>query len=112
MISASWPRSRKYSPIVPPEEADTYCIAADGVVHRPVLLERAHHVLDRARLLADRDVDAGHVLALLVDDRVDRDRGLAGLAVADDQLALAAPDRHHRVKALRSEERRVGKECR
>ena len=38
--------------------------------------------------------------ALLVDDRVDRDRGLAGLAVADDQLALAAADRHHRVDRL------------
>ena len=38
--------------------------------------------------------------ALLVDDRVDRDGGLAGLAVADDQLALAAADRDHRVDGL------------
>ena len=30
MISASCPRSRKYSPIVQPEYADTYCIAADS----------------------------------------------------------------------------------
>ena len=30
MISASWPRSRKYSPIVQPEYAETYCIAADS----------------------------------------------------------------------------------
>src|SRR3569623_2111039 len=30
MISASWPRSRKYSPIVQPEYADTYCMAADS----------------------------------------------------------------------------------
>ena len=37
---------------------------------------------------------------LLVDDRVDRDGGLARLAVADDQLALAAADRHHRVDRL------------
>ena len=29
-----------------------------------------------------------------------RDRGLAGLAVADDQLALAAADRDHRVDGL------------
>ena len=28
------------------------------------------------------------------------DRGLAGLAVADDQLALAAADRHHAVDRL------------
>ena len=39
-------------------------------------------------------------LALLVDDRVERDGGLAGLAVADDQLALAAADRDHGVDAL------------
>ena len=36
----------------------------------------------------------------LVEDGVDRDRGLAGLAVADDQLALAAADRHQRVDRL------------
>jgi hypothetical protein len=43
---------------------------------------------------------AGLPVRLLVDDRVDRDRGLAGLAVADDQLALAAADRGHRVDGL------------
>ena len=36
----------------------------------------------------------------LVDDRVDRHRGLAGLAVADDQLALAAADGNHAVDGL------------
>src|SRR5690606_39071023 len=72
----------------------------DGVGHRAGLFQLAHHVGDRRRLLADRDVDADQVLALLVDDRVDGDRGLAGLAVADDQLALAAADRHHRVDRL------------
>jgi hypothetical protein len=39
-------------------------------------------------------------LLLLVDDRVDRDRGLAGLAVTDDELALATPDRGHGVDGL------------
>ena len=61
-------------------------------------------------LLADRDVDAVErpivrvagrfgrpVEARLADDRVDADGGLAGRAVADDQLALAAADRDHRV---------------
>src|ERR671919_448446 len=38
----------------------------------------------------------------LVDDRVDRDRGLARLAVADDELALAPTDRRHRVDRLDS----------
>src|SRR5439155_7377707 len=45
-------------------------------------------------------VDADQVLALLVDDRVDRDRGLPGLAVADDQLALPAADWSDRVDHL------------
>ena len=36
----------------------------------------------------------------LVDDRVDRDGRLAGAAVADDQLALAAADVRHRVDRL------------
>ena len=36
----------------------------------------------------------------LVEDRVDGDRRLAGAAVADDQLALAAADRDHRVDRL------------
>ena len=56
---------------------------------------------DRRALLADGDVDAADLLLRvaglpvvpLVDDRVQRDRGLAGLPVADDQLALAAADR-------------------
>ena len=39
-------------------------------------------------------------LPLLVDDRVDGDGGLAGLAVADDQFALAAADRRHGVDGL------------
>ena len=40
------------------------------------------------------------VAALLVDDRVDAHGGLAGAAVADDQLALTAADRDHRVDRL------------
>src|SRR5215472_2433625 len=80
----------------------------DGVRHRAVLFELADHVRDRRGLLADRDVDADQVLALLVDDGVDRDRGLAGLAVADDQLALAAADRHHRVDRLEAGLHRLG----
>ena len=55
---------------------------------------------DRRHALADRDVDGDEVRVLVVDDRVDRDRRLAGLAVADDQLALAAADRDHRVDRL------------
>ncbi len=74
----------------------------DGAVHRAGLLQRLHHLHDGRHALADRDVDADDVLILVVDDRVDRDRGLAGLAVADDQLALAAADRDHRVDRLQA----------
>ena len=79
-----------------------------GVLQRAVVLERLAHRGDRGALLADGDVDAADLLlrvarlpvGLLVEDRVDADRGLAGLPVADDQLALAAADRGHRVDGL------------
>ena len=51
-------------------------------------------------LLGDRHVDADDAGPLLVEDRVDGDGGLARLAVADDQLALAAADGDHRVDGL------------
>ena len=54
---------------------------------------------DGARLLSDGDIDADDILALLVDDGVEGDSGLAGLAVADDELALAAADGEHRIDA-------------
>ena len=72
----------------------------DGVGHGAVLLEDRHGLGDGRELLADGDVDADEALALLVDDRVDGDGRLAGLAVADDQLALAAPDRDQGVDGL------------
>ena len=72
----------------------------DRVLERAVLAQRLDGLRDGRALLADRDVDALHALTLLVQDRVDRDRGLAGLAVADDELALTAADRRHRVDGL------------
>src|SRR5690606_32489711 len=67
---------------------------------RTVFLELAHYVGNGRRLLADCHVDTGHVLTLLVDDGINRDGGLAGLAVANDQLTLATADRHHGVDRL------------
>ena len=72
----------------------------DGVVHRAGVFEHLLELDDGRHALADRHVDADDVRVLVVDDRVDRDRGLAGLAVADDQLALAAADRDHAVDRL------------
>src|SRR5213596_1103383 len=72
----------------------------DRVIHRAVLLQSLHHRSDRRGLLPDRHVHADHPFALLIDDRVDRDRRLADGAIPDDQLALAAADRDHRVDRL------------
>ena len=52
---------------------------------------------DLGFLLPDSDINTFHVLPFLVDDRVNRQSGLAQLAVADDEFALAAADRNHGV---------------
>src|SRR5439155_25894512 len=72
----------------------------DRVVHGAARLERGDRLGDGGRLLADGDVDALHAEATLVEDRVDGDGRLAGLAVADDQLALTPADRRHGVDGL------------
>ena len=82
----------------------------DRVRHRAGFFENRDDARDVGLLLADRDVDAVErpvVLVAgrfgrfvepgLVDDRVDADRCLAGRTVADDQFALAAANRNHRV---------------
>src|SRR5687767_2787367 len=74
----------------------------DGVVHRAGLAEPIDDLRDGRALLSDSDINADDVAALLIDDRVDSDSGLAGLAVADDQLALAAPDGNHAVDRLQT----------
>ena len=84
------------------------CRDNGGVFHRAGLVERGLDARDGRALLPDRDVDATHLLGrvtgfpvrLLVQDGVDADRGLAGLAVADDQLTLATADSGHRVDGL------------
>ena len=63
----------------------------------PYCLKRRDDLAHRRRLLPDCAVDAGDVRALLREDRVDGERGLADLAVADDEFALPASDRHERV---------------
>jgi hypothetical protein len=64
------------------------CRDDDRVVHRAVLAQHSRRAGHGRFLLTDRDIDADHVAVLLVDDRIERDRGLARLAVADDQLTL------------------------
>jgi hypothetical protein len=77
------------------------------VAHRVGFFERAHDLRDGRLLLADRVVDADDAGVFLVEDRVDRDGGLARLAVADDELALAAANRHHAVDRLEARLQRL-----
>ena len=62
--------------------------------------EHANGLGDLSLLLPDRHVDADDALALLIDDRVQNEGSFTGLAVADDQFALATTDRDHRVNRL------------
>jgi hypothetical protein len=72
----------------------------DGVLEGVVIAEDLDDVGDGGSLLADGDVDAVELLAvlgvaveegaLLVDDGVDGDGGLASLSVTNDELSLAS----------------------
>ena len=81
----------------------------DRVLERAVLFQSLDELRNCRTLLPDGHIHAIELLALvvalveglLVQDRVQRDGGLTGLAVADDQLALAAADRDQRVDGLR-----------
>ena len=70
---------------------------APAVFHGAEFFEGRAHTGDLAGLLADGDVDADHAGVALVDDGVDGNGGLADLAVADYELALAAADGDHGV---------------
>ena len=87
------------------------CHDDDGVVHRPLLPQHRHDLCDGGGALADGAVDAQHVLSALVQDGVDRDGGLACLAVTQNQLPLAAPDGNERVDDLHSCLERHGDRC-
>ncbi len=64
----------------------------DATLRRALGENRLDRASDAGAFLADGDIDADHVAGLLVDDRIDRQSGLADRPVADDQLALAAPE--------------------
>ncbi len=69
----------------------------DAVFHRVVFFECLNDAGHSGTFLADGDIDAKDVEALLVDDRIDSNGGLAGLPVADDQLTLSSADGDHGV---------------
>src|SRR5580658_2680091 len=72
----------------------------DSVIHGAELLEGLDDLSDGGAFLADGDVDANDVAAFLIDDGVEGDGSLSGLAVADEQFALAAANRDHCVDGL------------
>ena len=74
----------------------------DGIFHGARLSKPIDDLSYGRALLPDGDINADDVAAFLIDDRVDGDGGLAGLAIADDQLALAATDRNHAVDRLQT----------
>ena len=80
----------------------------DGIIHGAVFGQVVHQLGNGGALLPDGDVDAYNALALLVDDGVHGDDGLARLAVADDQLTLTAADGDHGVDGLDARLQRHG----
>ena len=78
------------------------CRDDDGVIHGTVITENLHHLSNRRTLLSDRAINANQVIALAVDDGVNRDGRLASLPVANDQLALTASDWDHAVNSFES----------
>eukprot|EP00162_Nutomonas_longa_P014214 comp21872_c0_seq1/m.49537 comp21872_c0_seq1/g.49537 ORF comp21872_c0_seq1/g.49537 comp21872_c0_seq1/m.49537 type:complete len:544 (+) comp21872_c0_seq1:1425-3056(+) len=79
-----------------------------GVLHGTTILEHLHDLRNSRALLADGNVDAVKLLAhitrlkvgSLVENRVHRNRSLAGLTITNDQLTLATTNRHKRIDGL------------
>ncbi len=74
----------------------------DGIVHRPVLFERADDINHAGGFLADRYIDADDIVALLIDDGIKGNRRLSGLAITDDELTLSAANGNHGIDGLDS----------
>jgi len=77
----------------------------DGVVHSALLLQGINDRRHSRAFLTHSNVDAIHrvafvVVTALIYNSIYRNGGLAGLPVADEQFALPATDRYHRVNGL------------
>jgi hypothetical protein len=62
------------------------------IIHGARGLQGLVNLGDGGKLLSNGDIYAVNVFAALIDDGIHGDGGLARLTVADDQLALSAPD--------------------
>ena len=65
-------------------------------------LRESYHLGNRRTLLTNGVIDADEVVALAVDDGVEGNRSLAGLAIANNEFALSAADGDHGVYGLQS----------
>src|SRR6266404_2805022 len=82
----------------------------DGMFHGAVVFQGLDDLGHGRTFLPDGDIDAEQLLGIvaagvggfLIEDGVDGHRRLAGLAIADDELALATADGHERVDGLES----------
>ena len=83
------------------------CRHHDGVLHRSSVFQNLHNLRNRRSLLTDRVVNTNQIIALAVDDGIERHRSLAGLPVANDQLALSAANRNHAVDGLEPSRHRL-----
>ena len=83
----------------------------DGVIQRALFPQDGHGLRHGGRALADGAIDAHDILAALVENGVDRNGGLARLPVAQNQLALAAPDGNERIDDLEAGLERHGDGC-
>ena len=80
----------------------------DGVLHGVILLEGLHKLSDSRTLLTNGDVNTVQLLLLilaivpplLVENDVDSNGGLSGLAVTDDQLTLTTANGNYGVNGL------------
>ena len=83
----------------------------NGVIHRAIFPQGCHGLCDGGRALTNGTIDAQDILAALVEDRVNRNGGLTRLAVAEDQLALAAPNGNECIDDFEARLERHGDGC-
>ena len=71
-----------------------------GVLHGAVTFQGLHDLDNGGAFLTNGHIKTLHIFSALVDDRVDRQSGFSGFAVANDQLALPTANRGQRINHL------------
>ena len=79
----------------------------DGVFHGVVFFKRIHYTGHSGAFLSDSYINTVNritfvKISTLIDNRIDSNTRFAGLAVANDELALPASDRYHGVNGFQT----------